>query len=214
LTATGVIGSGSNGFFVGSSTNNGAGTSPGIDMAGKSWGIYANSGNYTAAYRAFASPIPTGGTFRVDVDNGYIDSGQSVGFVLRNGNASSAPGDYNVGARFEFLFLGGTASYAVVDSTGYRPLGVPWTPTGLHLVFTLNTADTYTLQTIDNASGATNTITGTLTGIGSLDSLALYNRNAGSGSDHDAYFNSLQILSPRAGGGGCKMGFIFAGRAV
>jgi hypothetical protein len=35
-----------------------------------------------------------------------------------------------------------------------------------------------------------------LAGSGTLDSLALYNRNAASGSDHDAFFNSLQILSP------------------
>jgi hypothetical protein len=36
-----------------------------------------------------------------------------------------------------------------------------------------------------------------IAGSGSIDSLAIYNRNAGNNSDHDAFFNSLQILSPR-----------------
>ena len=56
--------------------------------------------------------------------------------------------------------------------------------------------NTYALLTIDNASGATNTWSGTLAGTGTVDSLAVYNRNAGSSPGHDAYFNSLQILSP------------------
>ena len=84
----------------------------------------------------------------------------------------------------------------MVDSAGYQPIGVPFTGTGLRLVFTLNTANTYTLLTIDNASNTTNTFTGTLAGSGTLDSLAVYNRNAGSNPDHDAFFNSLQIISP------------------
>jgi len=43
LTGTGVLGSSSNGYFFATSTNNAFGTSPGIDVAGKSWGIYATA---------------------------------------------------------------------------------------------------------------------------------------------------------------------------
>ncbi len=56
---------------------------PGIDVGGKSWGIYANGGNNTAAYRSLATgSVPVGGTFKIDMDNGLIDTGSSDGFVL------------------------------------------------------------------------------------------------------------------------------------
>jgi hypothetical protein len=197
LTGTDVLGGGSNGFFIGSSTNNAGGSLPGIDVGGKSWGIYANNGNKTAAYRTFANgPLLVGQSLLINMDNGYVDGGQTDGFVLRNGNASSSPFDYNVGARFEFLFLGGTNNYAVVDNAGLQYTSVGFTGTGLRLKFTLTGANAYSLQIIDNATSATNTVTGTMNGSGSLDSIAIYNRNAGAGSNADAFFNSLQIISP------------------
>jgi uncharacterized repeat protein (TIGR03803 family) len=194
LTATSTN-AGNDGFFVGTSISNAFVTSPGIDVGGKSWGLYANTSNDATAYRGFAS-LTTGSVFSVSMDNGLIDSGNSVGFVLRNGNATT---NYNANARFEFLFLGGGSSYAVVDASGYNPIGVPFTGTGLRLVFTLGTNDTYTFTVIDNATANTDTnIAGTLAGApgSTIDSVALYNRNAGSGPANDAFFNSLQITGP------------------
>jgi PKD repeat protein len=201
LTASGVIGSSSNGYFIGTSTNNAFGTGPGIDVDGKSWGIYANDNNFTAGYRAFDNSVPVGGGFKIDMDNGFIDTGNADGFVLRNGNVTGSYTNYNTGARFEFLYIGGDSSnsYKVVDNAGLYNIGVPFTGTGLHLVFTLNTADTYTLLVIDNASGDMNTVVnGTLGGAAgtTLNSLAVYNRNAGSGPDYDAFFNSIEIFGP------------------
>jgi len=191
----------SNGFFIGSSTNNALGTSPGIDVSGNSWGVYANSGAAAAAYRSFSNSVPVGGTFKIDMDNGFIGSDDSDGFVLRTGNATNDPGAYNTNARFEFLYIGNDPinSYKVVDNAGLYNIGVGFTGTGLHLIFTLTSKDTYTLLVIDNASGNTNaTVNGTLGGTpgNTLDSLALYNRSAGSGSQYDCFFNSLQIVGP------------------
>jgi hypothetical protein len=73
---------------------------------------------------------------------------------------------------------------------------VGFTGTGLRLTFTLTGTNTYTLLTVDNASGATNTFSGTLKGSGTVDSIALYNRNAGSGNANNVLFNSLQITGP------------------
>ena len=200
LTATGVIGSSSNGFYIGSSTNNASRSLPGIDVNNQSWAIYASSNNFAAAYRAFANgPLPVGGTFQIDLDNGFIDTNSSVGLVIRNGNVSSSPSDFEAGARFEFVLIGGDSSnsYKIVDAQGLQNIGVPFTDTGLHLVFTLNTTNTYTLLTIDNASNKTNTFAGALTGpAGStLDSIALYNLNAGVGAAHDCFFNSLAVVN-------------------
>jgi hypothetical protein len=70
---------------------------------------------------------------------------------------------------------------------------VPFTGKGLRLAFTLTGTDTYTLSVTDN--GNVTTLTGTLAGTGPLDSLALYNRNAGDGSAYDVFFNSLRLQS-------------------
>ena len=196
-----MIGSSSNGFFIGSSTNNASIAPPGIDVGGKSWGIYANNNNFTAAYRPFNAPVPVGATLRIDLDNGFINSNNAVGFVLRNGNVTASHTNYNTGSRFEFLYIGNapTNSYQVVDAAGRYAIGVPFTGTGLRLFFTPGTNDTYTLTVIDNATSVTDTIVhGSMRGAtnSTLDSIALYNRNAGTGRTFDAFFNSLQITAP------------------
>jgi hypothetical protein len=176
----------SDGFFIGSSTNNGNGTND-IDVGGRSWGLYANGGDLAVAYRAFSNSLAIGGALRIDMDNGYVNATGTVGFVLRNGNVTSNPTNYTTGTRLQFLYVGfdSSNSYKVVDSGGEHNLGVPFTGTGLHLLFTLNNTNTYTLLTIDNASGTTNsTFGGTLAGTAgsTVDSIALFNNNAGPGS--------------------------------
>jgi hypothetical protein len=185
-----------NGFFMGTSTSNAAGASPGIDTSGKSWGMYANSGNTSVAYRAFASSIPVGGTLKIDMRNGYINTGGIDGFALRHGNVTSTTTSYDAGARLQYYFVGGTNDYTVVDSSGAHTISVGFTGTGQHLFVALGTNDTYTLTVIDNASGNTNaTVNGTLAGTAgsSVDSISLFDINAGSNSPYDLYFNALSI---------------------
>lgn len=192
LRATGVIGSSTNGFKIASPNGNAFGTSPGFDN-GPYWGIYASGGNTGVAYRAFSTALPVGKAFTIDVDNGFINTGSSVGFVLRNGNASSSTADLTTGARFQFYFVGGDATYTISDSAGAQDSGIPYTGTGLHLELTLISTDTYTLVVTDNATGATSIFEGTLAGSGTLNSVALFNNNAGSGPSFDAFFNALEV---------------------
>jgi hypothetical protein len=195
LRATGVIGSATNGFFIGSTKENAFGTSPGFDT-GPSWGIYASGGNTGVAYRTFSSALPAGGTFAIDLDNGFINTSSSVGLILRNGNASSSVSDLATGARFQFYFVGGDSTYTIWDNAGAQDTGIPYTGTGLHLEFTLTSADTYTLVVTDNATGAMAIFDGALASSGTLDSVAVFNSSAGSGSAFDAFFNSLEVKGP------------------
>jgi hypothetical protein len=66
---------------------------------------------------------------------------------------------------------------------------------GLHLTFTLGTNDSYTLTLLTYGTGAINTITGTLGGTpgGALNSIALFNNDAGATSSHNVFFNSLVV---------------------
>ncbi|HUJ08690.1 MAG TPA: alpha-amylase family glycosyl hydrolase [Verrucomicrobiae bacterium] len=191
-----------NGFFTDSSTKSSPHTSPGIDVNDTSWGLYANSycsgPAIAAAYRAFASAIQIGGQLQLDMDNGYNDTdGSAVGFTVRNGNAASSPADFPTGARLQFYLAGGAADYTVVDAAGVRDSGVPLTYSGLHLTFTLGTNDAYTLAVISYGTGLTNVITGTLAGTANstLDSIALFNNDAGTDPPHDLFFNSLLVAN-------------------
>ena len=193
-----------NGYFIDSSTADSSHAPPGIDVSGMSWGIYANnvycSGTtIAAAYRAFAiGPVQVGGQLLIDMDNGLNDvAGSAVGFTLRNGDATSSPADYTTGARLQFYLAGDSTDYTVIDAAGAYDSGVPLTYTGLHLIFALGTNDGYTLTIITYGSGSTNTVSGTLGGTPSstLDSIALFNNNAGSDSPHNVYFNSLSVAN-------------------
>ncbi len=196
--------SGCDGYFVGSSTADSTHTPPGIDTGGKAWGMYANSANcgapeIVAAYRAFASgPVSVEGQLLIDMDNGLNDTtGAAVGFTLRNGNTTNSPSDYSTGARLQFYLAGGSADYTFVDAAGTHDSGVPLTYSGLRLIFTLGTNDSYTLAIIAYGNGSTNIISGTLTGTRSstLDSMALFNNDNGTDSPHDVFFNSLTVIN-------------------
>ena len=136
-----------------------------------------------------------GQSFLINIDNGFIDPSNTVGFVLRNGNVTTDANSYTNGARFVFQFTGAdpNGTYKILDSGGSENTGVSYTTTGLRLKFTLTGTNTYTLLTIDNKTGTNFTFNGTLKGSGTVDSVALFNRNAGSGGLFDAFFNSLQL---------------------
>jgi hypothetical protein len=170
--------SGSGGWFVGSSANNGF-ANGNIDVNGKSWGLWANSGGLSEATRQFPSALSAGQTFYLKMDNGFVQNGGTVGFALRNGSNN----------RFEFLFIGGNANYLVNDSTTGRNTGVGFTSAGLSLAFTLTGTDSYSLA----INGGT-PMTGTLAGSGSIDTLRFFNANAGTGSAYDLFFNSLEVV--------------------
>jgi hypothetical protein len=199
FTGTGPINSQWSGFYIGSSTNNGGGGGQGIDVDGKSWGIYANNGNWAAAYRPFAyGPLRVGQTLSLGMDNGDIDSGGPyIGFVLRNGNATGGPGDYVTGARFQFVFFGGGSDYQIYDNAGQQDSGIFFTDSGLEFTFTLTTVDTYTLQVIDNSAG-TYSFSGTLSGTpgSGIDSISIFNITAGSSPYNDCFFNSFKVTGP------------------
>jgi len=198
LTQTSGNIDGFNGQYIGTSANNGFGdTTPNIDTSGKAFGEYGNTGNSAVAYRAFGTgEMYNNSVFHWAMDNGFIDNGTSVGLTLRTGDADANPGNYNTGARFEFLFLGGSADYEYIDSAGVHDTGISFLDTGLQLSLRLTGSDGYSL-TISNGNNTAllGTYSGTLEGTpnSSIDSFAIYNNDAGSGGAHDAFFNSFSV---------------------
>jgi hypothetical protein len=180
-------GSGSGGGFLASNNSNSQ-----INSSGEAWGIFGNGGGVGQAFRPFApgSTLQPGWTFSLDMDNGFIDTGGTVGFGLQNSSSQNLA---------EFFFVGGDPSYKVNRSGGSVASGVGFTNQGLHLSFTLTSANSFSMQ-IDQLSDGlgTNvtTVSGNLisqTGGQSVAQLRLFNANAGFNGDHDAFFNNLSI---------------------
>jgi len=93
----------------------------GIAKEGKAFGLYANGSGFeqAVAYRAFNKPLTVGDSFSFMLESGKFEkksaqddsTGGAVGLILRKGNASSAPTDYNNGAMFEFGHYQGQQNY-------------------------------------------------------------------------------------------------------
>ena len=169
------------------------------------WAMYANQAQLggqpqAVAYREFTGgALAVGQTFNVRFYNEQVNySGGSVGFTIRNGNATNSAADYNTSSRFEFSFLNGATNYYVYDDSGTFHTAIPLQNTGLDLRFTLTGADSYNLQVVELATGTTNSFNGrTLGGTSGqgLDSVALYNRFAGNGADEgNIRFDNMSVI--------------------
>ena len=180
-TSGGGVGS----FLVSDSSLNGSGASGNINTPGKkARGIAASGGNLAQAQRPFNASLQPGQTFKLNVDTGTIDPGGKVGFALLSAGAT----------RLEFYFSGGDTVYRLNDASGgSRSTGIGLTDGGLHLEFSLTGTDSYSLL-IAPAGSSVVTLSGSLLGSGAIDSVQLYNNNAGTGASHYAFFDSLQIV--------------------
>jgi hypothetical protein len=190
-----------NGWYIGSSTTNGGG-SAGIDTIATngqhvSWGGYANSSATSTAVRALTgSFLGVGQTFRIDIDNGYIESNQSLGVALQNLSGQTL---------VQVAMVGYSTPYVhVTDQDNVRSLSNSvYTPNGLYLEITLSTNDTYTGRlTPYDGSYAPVTFGGALImqpgGEGVYQvMLFLDNPAAGNqGPNWDAFFNNMQVFTP------------------
>jgi hypothetical protein len=175
-----------NGRFLGPS-----GTS--MDTYGDSWGFYANSGATASSTYAFGDTLSVGDTVEISVSLGFIDDGGAVGFGLQNSS--------NVN-RFESYYLAGDAA----DAFKITDLGIQENITGatttyssanwvnnsdfLTFLFTQGDSDTYTLS----VDGVAITNTGLDLAASDISQIRLFNMSAGSGSDFNQYFNSLNVI--------------------
>ncbi len=165
------------GTFIGSSD---------IDVLGKSWVIYANTGNTVDAIRSINTPPASGDRISIKMDNSDIDNGGSVGISIRNAS------DENL---LEFYFNGGDMYYTINDNAGANSTGVSFTDEGLLIEIEITSATTYDLKITDEASSNVTTLIGrslkSPTGGQIINKIRLFNYQAGAGPSHNLYFNDL-----------------------
>jgi hypothetical protein len=186
----------SSGFFMGSSSTNGAMPPSGnIDTSGESWGMFASNGDTASAVRPFTGPsggkqLAVGQSISLAMDNGVVQTGGMVGFALNDGLGSP---------RFEFYYLGGDSvdSYKInINGTQFN-LNLPFTANGFsNITFTLGASNAWSLSITEN--GVAGTMTYSSASFSSLASsniaqINLFDVNGGSTVNDDLYFNSLVI---------------------
>jgi 1,4-alpha-glucan branching enzyme len=189
-------------YFIQSSVMNENGGSPGngsndINSGGVAWGIMAQNGTVANATRSFPSGLTSGQSFQIDMDNGNIISGGSVGFSLQNSSSNAV---------WQFYFQGGAANYTI-NAGSTNGTAIPFTRAGLHTTFTLTSATTYSFTVLAYTpgglagAGTTYNYNGTLlspSGGQSITSARLFNFEAGAGTNNTAYFNNLSISGSAA----------------
>ena len=183
---------GNSGFFVASSTGNGDGdgNSDGdIDNSGRAWGLFANSGDTASAVRGFTTgALDVGNRLSISMDNGFVDSGSTVGFGLQN-----AAGDNLV----EYFFVGGNTNYTVnaLSVSGTTP---GFTDEGMKLTFTVTDSDSFSL-TVDelvDGEGVNHTVTGDFFNNADqrIAQIRFFNANAGFNGSNNLFFNSVTAI--------------------
>ncbi|MBL4942138.1 MAG: PEP-CTERM sorting domain-containing protein [Colwellia sp.] len=186
---------GSAGGFLANKSNNSDLNNTASNPSDNAWGSFANGAGFNQfeAYRGFSnnSLSQAGDVFQLSIEHGVITQGGAVGFVLRNQNINNVIGDYNSFSRFEFGFIGGGQNYSIFDGQGVVDTGINYTTAGLNLTFTLLSLSRYQLDVFNAVDNSfLQSRNGILSGNGSIDSVALYNRNA---EYADAFFNNLAI---------------------
>jgi hypothetical protein len=129
----------------------------------------------------------------LDMDNGYVESGGSVGFDLQNFSGQTL---------LEINYIGANSggSYGSIDFMGAHSLGVPYTDNGLHAQITLTSATTYSAS-LTPAGGSTVNFGGTLinpSGGQGITQIRLFSANAAAGntgSHWDIFWNNFNVSS-------------------
>jgi hypothetical protein len=142
----------------------------------KGFGLWANNGGRSAVTRGFNSPMKSGDSFNVKLDNNWLNNGAEVGLELRDARGT---------ARLRFFFVGGETTYRVVDAAGDRSTSIAYTEAGLNLTLTLGAGNAYTLTT---GSGE---ITGNLVTGGPIAWMQFYNSNAGPDTARNVYVGAM-----------------------
>lgn len=194
------------GRFVATSTANGNGDNNAdgdIDTGGRAWGLFANSGGLAEAFRSFARPMQAGDSFSLDIDTGFIDASNTVGFGLQTSGGTN---------RAEVFFIGGNANYTVQGSSGTNS-GVGFTDEGLTVRIDITGSETFT-ATLTPKGGSSTVLSGLSmanTGAGAITRFRLFNANAGFDADSNAYFNSISVVPEPSSLSIAAFGAIFIG---
>lgn len=189
-----TFGGGGAGSFLGQTMNsnasdaNGNGDSNGdgdINTSSKAWGLFANGGGTSEAFRFFNTDMIVNDRLLLSMDIGNVDNTTTVGLQIQRDDAVNL---------LEIFFVGGTSNIVIIDASG-NTNSVGWSDEGFNIQVDITGlsggvySHSTTITQIDG--GASTTKSGNFINAGQVGKIRLYNANAGNGTSNNLYFNSL-----------------------
>ncbi len=156
-----------------------------ISGGARVWGLFAQEGTQSQAWRAFAQPLQAGDRFQVSFENGWVrEGGGSVGVALQN------PAGSNL---WQFFFNGGDDYYSRHDGV----TDLPWTADGVRLELEIAEAGQYAL-TVRPVGGSDRFFAGALTAQADAtpSRLRVWSASNGAGSEYNVYIDDLRVTRP------------------
>mgnify|MGYP001765374227 CR=1 FL=1 len=182
-------------------SNEGAGFAPwtlysdanaGHFLDSRGWGFWSHDGtNLAEAIRPFSTPLATGQTFRVHMQNGWIwETGGSIGVALRDGEGATI---------WQFYFNGGDTFY----NTPAGATDIAWTGDGLDIAFLIADVGAYAVE-VRPVGGVSRQYTGTFTGNISDFRAWSYNNGTDDGQNTNRNFFVDDLLITSVAGDGAE----------
>lgn len=173
------------GRFIGGSQFNANNDGPqNINTAGRAFGLWANGGGSSSASRQFSVATQVGNRYRFDFDNGWIANGSVVSAGFRNRFGQE------VGT---LVFVGGNSSgtYSVWNGSQLISTSIGFTGRGLSYELLITSSSTFAATITAKDGSGSQMVSGTFSD--QLETFLVTNGNAGAGSNHDLFVNSLEI---------------------
>ena len=186
------------GTGFGSWTLNAVEGSSGHFTDARGWGMWTQEGDYLSeSIRPFSSPLTTGQTFHVRMQNGWVESGGSIGVALQTAEGVTV---------WECYFNGGDTNYNV--STGVTDIA--WTDAGLDITYEITGPSDCEVSIQPLGGGDLRQYTGTVGGqIARFRAWSHSNgRDDGQNSNRDFFINNLKITSPTGEGVATNADFV------
>ncbi|MEM6782144.1 MAG: T9SS type A sorting domain-containing protein, partial [Bacteroidota bacterium] len=184
----------------------------GCDVGTNCWGLYSNVAALSEAIRSLTNELPVGGTLSIDMDNGNVDNGGSVGISFRNSSGQNL---------FEVFFQGGATNYTFADGDGSQDTGIGFTSTGLTITVKPTSLTAFDIDIIRLSDSQTYSVTGRTynqSGDQRIAQIRFFNFDAGMGGTANLHFNDALAYQDRItfgdGAGWRMMGAPGSGLAV
>jgi hypothetical protein len=153
------------------------------DLGLESWKFWAHTSNTSDGYRTFNTTPSALDRITIQMDNGSIQNGGTVGLALENSS-----GNYLL----EIYFIGGESFYTVNGEGNSVQTTLGWTSTGIDIQIDILADDAFSVKLTNINSSQNSTILGTLNGsTESINRIRFFNYNAGYDPSYNLYFNNL-----------------------
>lgn len=150
----------------------------------KAFGLWANANGVSSVVREFSSNLAANQDFQIEMDNGNVNSGATVGFGLQTVSNSNV---------VEFYFRGGQSNYDYNIQGTQTATSVGWSNSGLRIKVGLRSATTCRIV-IESLNGSVLQTIDNITISNTIKKVRLFSAGGTSGTGGDLFFNQVRVV--------------------